>query len=229
MPCSECRKLSLKVSELEAEIARLYREGLSRDTCTHPKAERHSCQRDKTGKTTRFRCRLCGKTFAERLLSKEEWKETLKRHGQCYTAEYKIWASMKARCSNPRSPAYPYYGGRGITFCDRWNSFVNFIADMGPRPSPGHSVERINNDGNYEPMNCKWATRQEQSSNRRGVLPPLLINGQSGTIREWAERVGISVKTLRVRLYRGWPAPEAISTPVDAHNKKHRGIKQCGS
>lgn len=81
--------------------------------------------------------------------------------------EHQIWRTMRQRCSNPRDPKYPVYGGRGIQVCDRWkNSFSNFIADMGPRPSPKYSIHRLDNDGHYELGNCKWATAEEQTQGR---------------------------------------------------------------
>lgn len=88
-------------------------------------------------------------------------------HGLTQTNEYRIWAGMQQRCSNPNRPEYPNYGGRGIRVCERWGDFELFLGDMGPRPGLEYSIDRINNDGNYEPGNCRWATKSEQQSNRR--------------------------------------------------------------
>ena len=83
------------------------------------------------------------------------------------SSEYTSWAGMRGRCNNPKVKCYPYYGGRGITVCDRWSSFENFLEDMGSKPTPHHTLDRINSDGIYEPSNCRWATRYEQRINQR--------------------------------------------------------------
>lgn len=98
-------------------------------------------------------------------LMKDRPKRTI--HGDLGSKEYSTWGNIKARCHNKNSPNYYRYGGRGITVCDRWlQSYKNFLEDMGRAPSPQHTIDRINNDGNYEPSNCKWATQKEQASHR---------------------------------------------------------------
>lgn len=109
-----------------------------------------------TGHTT-----SCGCFHSERVAGNNY------RHGLSRTAIYGIWIGMWTRCTKPGHDSYPDYGGRGITICDRWKVFTNFAADMGPRPSPRHSLDRMNNDGNYEPSNCRWATPKQQANNTR--------------------------------------------------------------
>lgn len=129
------------------------------------------------------------------------------KHGMSYSGEYRSWAAAKNRCTNINSPKHPNYGGRGITMCDRWlESFENFIADMGPRPSPQHSIDRFpDNDGPYSPENCRWATPLEQSMNRRASLK-LTVDGESVTVSQLAAEHGVTAKAIYKRLSKGWVA-----------------------
>lgn len=126
--------------------------------------------------------------------------------------EYMVWASMIARCENPNTSNYLYYGGRGITVCRRWReSYTAFLEDMGSRPSNAHSLDRFPDQaGNYEPGNCRWATRKEQCRNRRGNQL-ITIDGETRCISEWAEIYDISRHTLYTRLRRGWSPSELLS------------------
>lgn len=136
------------------------------------------------------------------------------RHGMSKTKTHRAWLRMIERCENPSNIEYPRYGGRGIRVCDRWrNSFEAFLADVGERPSPRHSLDRYpNNDGNYDPANCRWATPTEQARNRRSNRL-LTCFGHTATIAEWAEISGINAQTITWRLGHEWPAETAVSTP----------------
>lgn len=144
--------------------------------------------------------------------------ETIKAsitHGRSKTAEWLIWMGVKNRCLNRNDPTFKDYGGRGIKICQRWLSdFQNFFDDMGVRPSPSHSIERKNNNGDYEPDNCVWATRIEQGKNKRNNVI-LEFNGEAKTVTDWASEMGIKRSTLNNRIFQyGWSVSDALTTIV---------------
>jgi hypothetical protein len=125
--------------------------------------------------------------------------------------EYSNWMSMKRRCYNPNTVLFHLWGGRGITVCDRWkNSFSAFYEDMGPRPSKGHSIDRIDNSLGYSPDNCRWATQSEQSRNTRiNVL--LTYKGETLCLPDWVDRTGLTYSCLYTRYVAlGWSPEESI-------------------
>lgn len=136
------------------------------------------------------------------------WKKT---HGMSNTPEFQIWTSMRRRCRAKHRPDWRVYGLFQV--CKRWEKFENFIEDMGKRPSPKHSIERIENSHGYSPDNCKWATQTEQGRNRR-TNHILTFDGRSQCIIEWAEEFNMRPGTLLERLRRGWTVKKAITTPV---------------
>lgn len=140
------------------------------------------------------------------------------RHWCSYLPEYRVWVSMIARCHNPKNKSYPNYGGRGITVCKRWHILENFLTDMGKRPS-GKQLDRIDNSGNYEPSNCRWATRRQQQNNtRKNAL--VTYKGVTLTVSQWSRRVSIDAPILWNRIYLyGWSIRKALYTPV-----KRRGV-----
>lgn len=126
---------------------------------------------------------------------------------------YMIWGDMLSRCRNVNHKSYPNYGGRGITVCERWLTFQNFEADMGARPE-GRTLDRIDNDGPYAPHNCRWATRQEQSSNRRNSIF-VDCDGERVTLREYCRRKSLTYRPIVKRIQsRGWPIAAALSIPL---------------
>lgn len=134
--------------------------------------------------------------------------------------EYGVWALMKSRCLNQKNKSFAYYGGRGITVCDRWLDFEPFYADMGPRPSPEHSIERVDNSLGYEPDNCVWATDFEQMNNtRRNVY--LEAFGKRQSVAQWARELGMSDRVLHARLVRhNWTVEKALTVPVASPSRK---------
>jgi hypothetical protein len=135
-------------------------------------------------------------------------------HGMKGTPTYRSWRSMLDRCNSLHPDKLRNYGGRGIKVCDRWKCFENFLSDMGIRPSKDHSVDRIDNQGNYEPGNCRWATHKIQSNNKRTNVF-VTYEGETKTVTQWAEHLGMSPAALERRLWRyGWPVSRALTEPL---------------
>lgn len=135
------------------------------------------------------------------------------RHGLTKSPEYQVWTHIHHRCENPASQAYKNYGARGVTVCERWATFEAFIFDMGPRPSPGHSLDRIDNAKGYSPENCRWVVSKVQNRNRRGNAH-VTFEGKTLPISEWAEIGGFTDAVFRQRLIAGWSMEEALNIPV---------------
>lgn len=152
--------------------------------------------------------------------------ERRRNHGFSNTRIYHIWENMKSRCLNPNDQAFSYYGGRGITVCDAWSeSFEAFRRDMGEPPSDKHSIDRIDNDGNYEPGNCRWATQREQMNNIR-TNRRLTINGVTRTVSEWARAAGVPHRLIFQRLSRGWPLDQILTgRPNGIPNHNSSGMR----
>lgn len=138
-------------------------------------------------------------------------------HGGSQLPEFCVWHSMLQRCCNPRLANYKNYGGRGITVCERWLEFANFLEDMGDRPSAKHSIDRIDNDKGYSKENCRWATQSQQRRNARSNRL-LAFNGSVKCVTEWSEHLGIPRHVLQLRLNRGWSIKRTLSTPARNYN-----------
>jgi hypothetical protein len=138
--------------------------------------------------------------------------------------EYRAWPNMKDRCYNPKNNSYRRYGGRGLTVSERWrNSYKTFLEDIGRRPSPKHSLDRINNSLGYFPENCRWATSEVQRRNSRGLVQ-VNIDGEVVCLKAACDLRGVSYNLTRVRVRRGWPIEKALVTPKlrQARNKAKR-------
>ena len=145
------------------------------------------------------------------------------KHGMSRIPEYGVWQAMKNRCYRPTTHEYERYGGRGITVCARWlDSFQCFIEDMGRRPSSDYSIDRINNDGNYAPKNCRWATREQQLANKSNSRS-VMVGGQRLSFANAARNAGVNVNTLATRVYRG------MSPELALHYRNPRSTNPSGS
>lgn len=134
-------------------------------------------------------------------------------HGFSTTPVYRVWAAMVQRCTNPNNKQFKDYGGRGISICDRWlRDAAAFISDMGTRPE-GCQIERIDNDGNYEPRNCKWATVDRQVRNKRNNVW-VEIKGERMILQDWCKRIGIPFRTVTKRLAKGRSIEDALFDPI---------------
>jgi len=148
--------------------------------------------------------------------ARKKWSIT---HQMTNTSEYKSWCAIKARCYNTKNTRYNTYGGRGVRVCERWlSSFENFYADMGNRPTPQHSIDRIDVNGDYEPSNCRWATPKEQANNRT-TSKWLTLGKITKTLSQWAEKTGLGAPTIRYRLKAGWGIKKTLYTPFGLKRK----------
>lgn len=176
---------------------------------------------------THWRCRcVCGNEvtlLTNRLLNKgtkscgclkrDSSRQRHTTHGKSKLPEFSVWCAMRKRCYNPNNTAYKNYGGRGINVCRQWlgpNGFPAFLSDMGNRPSPQHTIDRIDNDGNYCPDNCRWATRQEQAANnRRNIV--ISYEGKSMILQDWANYLHLHRCTIERRLAKGWALSRVLA------------------
>lgn len=150
--------------------------------------------------------------------SKERGRQAILKHGLTDTPEYRLWTDIQTRCHNQNSTAFKNYGGRGIVVCERWrSSFENFLADMGKRP-PGLTIERDDVNGNYEPGNCRWATRAEQANNKRNNVN-LTIGGVTKTVAEWAAESGLSYDAIWQRHRSGKTQDQLIAKQTSRRSR----------
>jgi pentatricopeptide repeat protein len=199
---------------------------------------------DKGSRNRRWVCRCdCGATHSVRgthlvtgaisscgCLSRDVTAARNRLHGHArrgkYSAMWMVWCAMKERCSLPTSKSWPRYGGRGIKVCDRWrDSFADFLLDMGERPTASHQLDRINNDGDYEPGNCRWATRPEQARNKRNTRF-WTIGDETMTLPDWCRRAGLDRCMVLARLRAGADLPHALSAPAGKYHGK-RSVDTC--
>lgn len=167
-----------------------------------------SCGRD--GVEVRAGNLMKGDTQSCGCLRKEVSSATHRTHGESHSPVHERWMKMRRRCSEPTDPDYPNYGERGITVCQQWaKSYEQFAADMGPPPSPEHTLERRDVNGNYSPDNCYWALRDVQNNNKRNNVV-LELDGKRLTLSQWARELGVNYSTLRKRIQMGWSDRETL-------------------
>lgn len=188
-----------------------------------PTLERRGIKRLRRYVMWRFRCECGGEvvTPATSVLSGNTrscgCRNNAARHGHTrerrFSPEYSCWMAMRTRCRNEKSVSYPRYGGRGITVCTRWEeSFEAFLADMGPKPTPGHSIERLNSRDHYAPGNCRWATSHDQARNTRRTIF-VEREGRRACLKDVCSELGVPYARVVQRLRLGWPMDRALSEP----------------
>ena len=161
-----------------------------------------------------------GNTKSCSCLHKETVSRNFKKHDLKGTPEYTSWQLMKDRCLNPKNKTFEYYGGKGVSICERWiNSPQTFVDDMGLKPSPFHTIDRIDSLKDYTPENCKWATKTDQVRNR-SITKKFILDGIERPLAEWCELFGISYNIVNNRLWRGWDINKSLT-------KLPRGSQIC--
>ncbi len=155
--------------------------------------------------------RFCGNACAMRARRASGVICTTK-HGRYTLPEYRVWVGMRSRCRNPKNTHYGFYGGRGISVCDHWESFENFFRDVGSRPSARHELDRINTLGNYEPGNVRWVTHKENQRNLRNARMAT-INGRTQCVGAWLEELGVHHDLVWGRIKNGWSPEMALTCP----------------
>lgn len=197
----------LTIIELYSSIKGIQKYRCKCDCGTERIVEKHSLLKGNT--------QSCGCLRMERLLAKNI-KHGHALSGGLRTSEYMCYHKIKFRCYNKTDKDYKHYGGRGIVMCERWlQSFENFLADIGAKPTSKHSIDRIDVNGNYEPNNCRWATQKEQTRNKRNNVL-LTLNGEEKCMAEWAEYFNISFFKLRNHIKQG----KSMEWVRDKFNKK---------
>lgn len=220
--------LTLTVKEPGARVAFLEEQMEAEGTETGSRFGRFVVVHDQGGKTRRkvgAQCD-CGAERTVRLdhlrkgatrscgcLQQEVRSSTHRTHGGSRDKLYKAWHEMRSRCQIPTHPAYPGYGGRGITVAPEWEEYAVFARDIGPRPSAAHTIDRINNDEGYKPGNVRWATKVQQAQNRRSSRL-ITFKGETRCLKEWSEKLGFPYAALGARIRGGMPVAEAFTRPV---------------
>lgn len=163
-----------------------------------------------TEREVRLRSLTNGESVSCGCHRREVARKTHTTHGLSNTPEYYVWESMRQRCYDTNCDCYPRYGGRGIKVCERWESFANFIADMGKRPNEQYSIERIDNECNYSPANCVWATQEQQQNNKRSNRL-ITAFGKTQNVKQWSKETGIDYFVIIWRLNNSWNEERALT------------------